>query len=150
MTNGVSSLKTLGLCMAAGFALAAVSIGAAQAADGLQMAIENESTDTLYYETGVGVENAPETIAPNTTSSYIKGPHSGGGGDGQATYTNSQNPASATCSVTLGYGYEWNDVTDHCDKKKFNITEKGQCTLVKDGDCEGSGSCKCKFKFTAN
>jgi hypothetical protein len=145
MTKG--PLKFLGVCMAAGLLAAGLADGAL-ADNELHMHIDNQSQDTLYYETGVGVEDAPETIAAGQDSGAIKGPHKGDGGDGQATYTNNQNPADATCSVTLGYGYEYNGTTDQCDNKKFNITEKGQCTLVKDGNCEGAGSCDCKFKFT--
>lgn len=142
-------LKLFGLGLVGVFALTAAAVAPANAGGGMEMKIENQSKDTLYYETGVGVENAPQTIAPGTTSSYIKGPHKGSGGDGQATYVNATSAADVTCSVTLAYGYEWNDVTDKCDNKKFTLTtNKGSCSLVKDGDCTGSSSCDCRFKFT--
>ena len=142
----------------AGLAIAAMAAlgltvgvaGTAMADNALHMHIENQSSVTLYYETGVSAVDYPDTIAAGTTSEGIKGPHSGGGGDGQITYMNAQTPSAATCTVTLAYGYKYNGTTNHCDNKKFTMTTKpsSACTLVQDGNCEGAGSCDCKFKYT--
>jgi hypothetical protein len=144
MKNRLSVLCGLGL--AAVLALSAVPDPAS--ANDLRMYIENESSETLYFETQVGVEGYPDTIQPQTTSSDIRATHKGGGGDGQVTYTNNQNPMAASCKVTLGYGFRYDGVTDSCDDKKFSPVTTGACTLVQDGDCFGSGSCNCNFKFT--
>ena len=152
MTNALWR-QCIGLAIAATAAIGlTVGVaGTAMADNALHMHIENESKVTLYYKTGVSAVDYPATIAAGTTSEGIKGPHSGGGGDGQITYMNASSPSAATCTFTLGYGYKYNGTTDHCDDKTFTITltpATGVCTLVKDGNCEGAGSCDCKFKYT--
>lgn len=140
--------------LAAAFALMTASAGPGFAAQNfLKMYIENKSTETLYYDDSSEVQEYPDSIAPGTTSTEIKPNKPVDVGEtykGSITYTNSQNSSDATCAVELKASFTYNAKTDHCDDKTFHLdTLKGTCTLVKEGDCFGSGSCGCNFAFSA-
>ena len=139
--------KLLKLCGALAGAVVVVCAAVANtaSANDLEMFIENQSPQELTYQAKENVTEYPETIQAGATSSEIKA--NKGPIDvpieGHIAYATS----TPSCSVTLNFQFVYNEVTGHCDNKKFTPETGGTCTLQQAGDCYGAGSCKCNFNF---
>ena len=63
---------------------------------------------------------------------------------------NNKDEASATCAVTLEFSWTYNPGSGHCDDKNFSYVNKGECSIVKAGNCDGNNSCSCHFTVSKN
>lgn len=130
-------------------AFLAAAIGEAASANTLEMFLDNQTDAILYYQDDKGVSSYPTTIPPGWTQEIRARPSDGTGGDpGSITYANNQDKSQATCTMTLGFKWNWSLTTNNCDNKKFAPTTTGSCLLVEVGTCYGADSCKCNFTLS--
>ena len=120
------------------------------AADGphLEMYIDNQTVDILYYQSEENVSEYPSTI-PNGWTQMVRANLKKN--NGQITYANNKDESQATCTMTLRFYWDTtaSSWSGNCDKKTFTPTTTGSCTLEKVGTCYDN-SCKCNFTLSSN